>query len=251
MRSALPLLILAACAGPERPAEDVVYRDGSDGGATTGERGTVKITEILWSGTVHADGTRDRSDVFVEIRNESSKPINVSGWRLEIHGGREHGWKLPVTDKALQVGDVLIVAAKSTGCFPDADLVMPELSFPDGDPFSLTLRDADEHLIEGVGSVEQAPFAGGYDLVRSRSMERVHLMFGGDGDRDPSWHFYAGEPCLPGVVTDAEDPSTLRCFEQHPNNDRVAPECRVYTLASPGRPNSPDYSGAYASGSFE
>ena len=36
-----------------------------------------------------------------------------------------------------------------------------------------------------------------------------------------------------------------------PNNDRVAEGCRLHTQASPGRPNSPDYSGAYTTGAFE
>ena len=36
-----------------------------------------------------------------------------------------------------------------------------------------------------------------------------------------------------------------------PNDDRMAEGCKAATWASPGRPNSPDYSGAYASGSLE
>ena len=36
-----------------------------------------------------------------------------------------------------------------------------------------------------------------------------------------------------------------------PNNTRVADGCRRRTLASPGAPSSPDYSGAFSSGSFE
>ena len=35
------------------------------------------------------------------------------------------------------------------------------------------------------------------------------------------------------------------------NDDRIAENCRVRTRGSPGRPNSPDYSGAFATGSFE
>ena len=49
--------------GPEgecvvgHPDEGVDYRDGLDGGTTSGERGTVKISEVLWSGSVADDGT--------------------------------------------------------------------------------------------------------------------------------------------------------------------------------------------------
>jgi hypothetical protein len=77
------------------------------------------------------------------------------------------------------------------------------------------------------------PFSGGYDGVDSRSMEKIELMFGGRGTEPHAWHFY----------TDAE--------VEIPNNDRIAEACVTHTKASPGRANSPDYSGAFASGSFE
>jgi hypothetical protein len=64
-------------------------------------------------------------------------------------------------------------------------------------------------------------------------MERVELMFGGEGFFPQAWHFYT-----PAAV-------------DVPNNDRVDPGCLDRTHASPGRANSPDYSGAYASGSLE
>ena len=67
----------------------------------------------------------------------------------------------------------------------------------------------------------------------SRSMERIELMFGGRGTEPHMWHFYTP------IEVDV------------PNNDKIATECQTYTHASPGRANSPDYSGAYAAGSFE
>jgi len=73
----------------------------------------------------------------------------------------------------------------------------------------------------------------GYDGVSVRAMERLEIMFGGRGDEPSSWHFYTNAPV------------------DVANNDRVAASCRQRTLASPGRPNSPDYSGAFAAGSFE
>ena len=67
----------------------------------------------------------------------------------------------------------------------------------------------------------------------SRSMERVELMFGGRGTEPHMWHFYTPEG------------------DFEPNNLAIADACRGRTYASPGEPNSPDYSGAYAAGSFE
>lgn len=213
--------------------EQVGYRTPEEGQGTSGERGNVVISEILWSGSVTDDGTWDPTDVFIEIRNQGSLPVNLSGWRLELEGSIETGWRIPASDLTLQAGEHRFVAAKTTGCFPEPDWVIDGLILPKGDPFRVTLLDADERLIEPAGSRTMPPFAGGYDLVRSRSMERVELMFGGRGNEPQSWHFYNEvEPDIP-------------------NNDRMADNCREFTLASPGRANSKDYSGALSAGGFE
>jgi hypothetical protein len=254
-----PVLALFATLGcnadPGELTQTVDYRDGSDGGATSGERGTVKITEVLWSGSVTGTGDDrawDPADVFVELRNEGARDVNISGWRLELEGTIDKIWVLPDTELQLGVGQQLFIAAKTSGCFPGADLVLPELKFATGDNFRLTLYDADERLMEPAGSRDMPPLAGGYDFVTSRSMERINLMFGGDGGQPQAWHHYNEYDCPNDVI--AADPEAnvgLNCFEDIPNNDRVATACREHTLASPGRPNSPDYSGAYASGGFE
>lgn len=230
----LALALLAACnPDPGELDQRVDYRDGSDGEGQSGERGSVMITEVLWSGSVRDDGTWDPEDVFLEIKNESTRPVNLSKWRIEQEGTINETYILPEVDWSVQVGEHILVAAKTTGCFPDADMVLPDLRLPLDAPFKLTLMDLDEHLIEPAGSTDMPPYAGGYDLHSSRSMEKVELMFGGRGSEPASWHYY----------TDAETDVV--------NNDRVAEGCRTRTLASPGRANSPDYSGAYSTGSFE
>jgi hypothetical protein len=232
----LPILGLmwAGCnVDPGHPDQDVAYRDGSDGSSHSGERGNIIISEVLWSGSVTNDGTWDTTDVFVELRNEGSRPVNLSGWFLKMEGSSNKTWAIPAVDFEMQVGEHLFIAAKNTGCFPEPDFIIPGLAFPTGDPFRLTLKDRDEHLIEKAGSKTQPPFAGGYDLVTSRSMERVEVMFGARGTQPHIWHYY----------TNAE--------VEIVNNDKVDPNCRALTGASPGRANSPDYSGAFATGSFE
>lgn len=249
MRSLL-LLLFACNPDPGELDETVGYRDGLDGGPTSGERGNVVIAEILWSGSVNAQGVWDPTDVFVEIHNQGNKPVNISSWRLVLSGDVETTWVLPATDRRLEVGDRAVVAHKNTGCFPEADFIVAGMAFPFGDPFELTLLDADERLMEPSGSEHMPPFAGGYDLVASRSMERINLMFGANGGQPEIWKYYAES----GAPDDgSEDPEMLGVYsvDGNPNNDLVKKECRRYTLASPGRANSPDYSGSYASGSFE
>ncbi|MFT4978989.1 MAG: hypothetical protein ACI8S6_004899 [Myxococcota bacterium] len=238
--SPLMFLFLACNPDPGELDQTVGYRDGSDDGPTSGERGSVKISEILWSGSVTNDGTHDSSDVFIEIRNESARPIRITDWQLTVSGAREQTYLIPdpvdesgLEDGFIEVGQHVFIATKTTGCFPAPHFLIPELELPYGDGFRLTLRDADERLIEPVGSEDAPTFAGGYDYVRSRSMERVELMFGGAGSEPSSWHYYT-----PAEV-------------DVPNNTFVAEGCQDNTLASPGLPNSPDYSGAYSTGSFE
>ena len=224
------IAVLVACGAPPDPAQQVGYRDGTDG-ANSGERGTIKITELGWAGSVTNDGDWDAKDVFVEIRNEGVRPVRLDGWFLEMEGDAGNlTWRIPPMDVPLTVGDHLVIAAKTSGCFPNADLVIDGMYFGRGDAFRVTLLDADERLIEPAGNKRMPPFAGIYDGQVVRSMEKIELVFGGRGDEMKSWHHYTTEPV------------------EVPNNDLIADNCRERTLASPGRPNSPDYSGAFSAG---
>jgi hypothetical protein len=247
----LPLVaVLAGCQPDPRADLDqtVDYRDGADGGPTSGERGTVRIHEILWSGSVRDDGTWDPDDVFLELRNEFNRPVDVSQWHLMIDGPERFVVRIPSETPRIEVGGQLLIAARTDGCFPEPDAVIPDLRFPRGDGFRLTLQDADERLMDAAGDRHQPPFAGGYDLVASTSMERIALLFGIDGSMPHAWQFHARRPCPPSV-----DPGRtgLTCFEDVPNNDRMAEACRRLTRGSPGRANALDYSGAFGAGGFD
>ena len=229
-------LLAAACPAPSDEALQVGYRSTLSPGGDNGERGTVKVNEILWSGSIREtdDGVVwDPTDVFIELRNEGLRPLNLSGWRLHIDGVRKEGFRIPDSDLRIEVASELYIAAKTDGCFPEPDFVIPGLRLPLDDPFEVELVDVDERLIEVAGHRDMPPYAGGYDLVVSRSMEMNNMMFGARGSMPHAWHHY----------TEAEVPV--------PNNTRIAPECRRFTLASPGLPNSPDYSGQFASGALD
>ncbi len=241
MRSPLAIAALLLLGGgcnadPGDPAQQVGYRDNTEPGGSSGERGTIVVSEVLWSGTVDASGVRDQGDVFIELRNESNRPMDLSGWFLEVEGAVERTWRIPQREEGqalLEVGGHFLIVARDDRCILGADAVIEDLELPDGGAFRITLMDPDERLIEPAGDKEQPPFAGGWDGVESRSMERVQLMFGGRGTDPHMWHFYT------------------RAEVDVPNNTNLQPGCQEFTLASPGLPNSPDYSGAYATGSLE
>lgn len=246
--------MLAACnADPSDQLQQTVdYRDLLDTGATSGERGTIKIAEVMANGTVRADGRWDPTDVWIELRNESARPVNLSGWFLEIEGSRLRTVRVPASDRRVAVGEQVVITARADGCVRDPDLIAPDLVFPSpGDPFQITLMDADERLIDGAGHADMPPFAGGYDGRAAYAMERIHLMFGQNGGNPQVWQFHNRTPCPNGVAAPEDGAANLSCFEAVPNNDRLLADCRRWTYATPGRPNSPDYSGAYASGGFD
>jgi hypothetical protein len=251
MRGLLAIALLAGCnTDPsDEQTQTVGYRTGEDGGPNSGERGSVKISEMLWSGSVReVDGALrwDPTDIFIEIRNEGDRPMNLSSWQLWVEGTAERTYILPETDVSIDVGGHVFVSTQTretatgdqNGCFLGETWVIEDLRLPYGDPFRVTLRDADERLIEPAGDRHMPPFAGGYDLHTSRSMEKVELMFGGRGSEPQSWHHHTKQ--LPRGVSEVEV-----------NNDRIHPDCQLRTYASPGRPNSVDYSGAFSVGSFE
>ena len=180
MRAFLILMLVTGCnPDPGEADQQVTYRDGLDPSGNSGERGTVRVSELMWSGSVTNDGTWDPEDQFIELRNEGNRPILLSGWQLKVRGGVQATWVLPDLDESLDPGQHMFIATKDTGCFPEPDLVLSEMRLPQGDPISVTLQDLDEHLIDGAGSYDDPPYAGGYDWVVSRSMEKIEIMFGG------------------------------------------------------------------------
>ena len=262
--SILAACLTIACNTPIEPdgrGEQTGYRSGTaaDEYRSNGERGNITITEIFWTGSVRDGGDgfeHDPGDVFIELQNKHPRPIYLTGWLLKIEAGHaneglhlrsrryrsEQTFVLPErrNGQPLYPNEYAIVAAKNTGAFPNADFVVPEFRLPDG-PFEVTLRDVDERLIDHVGDDRKPPFAGSWDGVTSRSMERIQLIFNNRGGRDAAWHSYS--------LNDF-DTGDRAAFHQRLRAN-LAPEYMARTYATPGFPNSPDYSGNTSSGDFQ
>ncbi len=219
---------------PGEPDEQVLYRWEQDDTPSSAERGSVQINEIMWAGSVDDDGNYDPDDVFIELRNEYHRPVNMTGWRLIITGDYELSLRLPEFSEPLDPNDHLVVAAKEDGAFGEVADVIDERLKLGKRAVRVELRDYDHRLIESGGSSVERPFAGGYDLVTVRSMERAQSLFDNIGGQDRSWTANVDD-----VDGNAEARSGIR------------EGWREYTLASPGEPNSADYSGSTAGGAFE
>jgi hypothetical protein len=250
------LLCAAGCAtelDPDDRGQSVGYRSGTanDDFRSNGERGNVRMTEINWAGSVSDTGLYDPQDVYIELQNKHPRPVHLTDWQLIIDSATNHPrdayhastlrarrtYVLPerAGGQPIQPNEYVIVARKNDGAFPNVDYVIPDLEIPK-DFFQITLRDIDDRLIEPGGEEHSEVFAGGYDLVTVRTMERVQLLFSNSGSSEPSWHSYSYN------VFD-EDHAVRQ--------ENIREGFKLFTYGSPGKANSPDYSGNTSSGSFE
>lgn len=237
--------LAAGCPAPPEEALEVGYRDGLTQVGQNGERGNVMISEVLWAGSIKVEDGRalyDPTDIFIELRNTGARPLDVQGWYLQIRGAERQTFRIPEGEPIVMgVAEEVFIAAKTDGCFPEPDAVIEGLELPLGDPFSITLRDVDERLINGAGDYRMPPFAGGYDLVMTRSMEMANIMFGARGNYPHAWHHWTDRP--PADWRESDGPYSYQ--------DKMLESCRQFTGASPGLPNSPDYAGSFASGATD
>lgn len=248
--------------------EQVGYRTGTaaDDYLSNGERGNFMITEINWAGSVEgapgAGRRYDPDDDFIELQNKHNRPMFITGWLLTVETGNDTDglieggsrtkphrktYVIPARadQRPVEPNQFVVIAAKRGGAFADADIFIEDFALPDA-PFSITLRDLDERLIDGAGDARKRPFAGSYDLVTARSMERIQLIFANRGNRESAWHSYALNDPLPGLAADEDSAALHEALRVG-----VAPGYRAFTMATPGMPNSPDYSGFVSSGDFQ
>jgi len=228
---------LLGCNGePETPDRTALYRQpGQSDEPSSGERGSIMITEIGYAGSMENDGTYHPDDVFIEIQSKEERPINMTGWHIKVRGDVSETYRIPEVDP-IHTNEYLVVAAEADGAYADTGdefVTIPDLELSKS-RVHITLEDKDKRLMGSAGSEEQAVFAGGWDTQTVRSMERVQLLFINPGNASRSWHAYSADE---GYY------STEKGYG-------VAEGYRERTLASPGVANSTDYSGSVSSGDF-
>ncbi len=239
--------LLSACAdAPADPRQRIGYRSGVDSDdaalayTSNGERGSCAITEVHFAGSV--EGTLDarvhyEDDVFIEIQNRHPRPIWLTGWRIVVESSQNID-RMP-DDWAFHVDasrSYVLPAPRSGLPIPSGGYVV----IPSGG-FAMELFDIDDRVIDGIGDTHKLVFAGGFDGVTARSMERTQLLFGNRGERDASWHAYSLND-FDGLGADSLH-VVLRAG--------VHPDFATLTFATPGAPNSPDYAGNVSSGELE
>ena len=221
--------LASGCDHPGDSDQSPLYRWAQHDAPSSGERGSMMITEINFAGSVKDDGTHDADDIFIELQNKHPRPINVTGWHLTIDGDVSREYRIPEMKNPISPNDYFVIARKKDGAFQDsADVIIPDLELGTR-RVRVQLRDYDKRMMEDGGSEDEDVFTGGYDTVAVRSMERVQLIFANAGGNARNWHAYSEDEGGAGV----------------------AEGWRKFTLTSPGEANSSDYSGSSTTGSFE
>jgi hypothetical protein len=266
---ALALCALAIGCDEGRPGDErgqsVGYRSGTvaDNYLSSGERGNMNITEVHWAGSVRVTPTGERvhdpDDVFIELQNKHPRPIFLTRWQLVVTVVTGHPrddvrfsdltqrppsrtYLLPERENKQPIAPTsfVVIAAKRDGAFPNADFYLEDLKLP-RDNFDITILDIDDRLIDPAGNARWRVYAGAWDLVTARSMERIQQVFANVGSRETAWHSYS--------LSDQAATETERALHADLTQN-VAPDYRQFTLCSPGRANSPDYSGNTSFGDF-
>jgi hypothetical protein len=264
MLASAAVLSIVACdlePQPDQRDQTVGYRSGTvnDDYLSSGERGNVSISEVNWAGSVESVGDgfiHHPDDVFIELQNRHNRPTHFTRWLLTVEtgvamdtlhaerndGNRSWAYILPTREnnRPVEPNEFFVVAARRDGAFQQADYYIEDLHLPDA-PFRITLQDLDERLIDSVGDDRKPVFAGAWDGVTSRSMERTQLLFNNRGDRDMAWHSYSLNDFS------VEEQATLH----ERLRSEIAESFRARTFASPGFPSTPDYSGSFSSGDFQ
>ena len=239
------------------------YRSGVEVGNTafdytsSGERGSMWVTEVNWAGSVEGAlnaRVHHPDDIFIEIQNRHPRDMWLTRWIVVVktssnldrlpndylfRNDATRAWVLPAprSGRPLAPNAYAVIAARDDGAFASADYIVPGFTLPQG-PFEIELYDPDERIIDAVGDVHKELFAGAWDQVTARSMERSQVLFGNLGGRDASWHSYSLNDFDQGSL--GQQHAELRA--------NVAEGWRTLTFATPGLPNSPDYSGSVSSG---
>lgn len=156
----------------------------------------VMISEINWAGSMADDKDDNYRDKFVELKNMTDKPINISGWQLwglvnKIY--RVLGHIFP-KNTVIPANGHLVLYYSLTGSAFDYTTAygtfdkMSEMYNSSGQNYvNLTLKDPWQNIVDKAGAGDKdnqtAPFAGEQGTTQYASMVRI----GPDGTLAASW----------------------------------------------------------------
>ncbi len=147
----------------------------------------VVINELLWMGS-----DRSSSDEWIELRNLTTAPIDLTGWQLTKHSGGAEVPMLTFPNGTIAAQGYFLIANYSETHANSALDITPDLVTSDvalaNSALQITLYDAAGVLIDRADDGSGNPLSGVYDNAAEKyiSMERNRVP--GDGQLAQSWH---------------------------------------------------------------
>lgn len=142
--------------------------------------GSVVLNEIMWMGSASAS-----TDEWLELRNTTSNPIDLSGWKLE--GAATGSTVIAILSGSIPANGFFIISnfeASSSILNVPSDFVTTTIQL-DNTGLQITLRNPSNTLIDRADDGAGAPFKGDNGSIK-KSMERNATP--GDGTVSTNWH---------------------------------------------------------------
>lgn len=196
-------------------------------------RGAVAISEVAWMGSYSNAGTSDGDDEFVELYNNTSTALNLSGWKINC---TTDAASAPTTAVTLPGGVIiapngfLVIARKNTGAFAAADLTVETFGFSNATIACQLMNGIDNAPIDNIGDSIK-PFDTIVNFGTNDSTNRIRRSM---------------------ERLDVSAPGTSAVnWKSSSENSLVAPTHRESTFATPGASNSPTTAITLINPSFE
>lgn len=160
--------------------------------------GDVVINEVMWMGS-----TQSSADEWIELKNTTSKTIDIGGWKIE-NAFSSGGTLVIPSGKSISPNGFFLISNYSEDSSNSAlnivpDLVDSGLSLSDSGNGNLVLKNSDGDIIdEAKGDFWPV----GTNGTLKQSMERNDVP--GDGTLASSWHTCEDEHCNDTIYWDVE-----------------------------------------------
>ncbi len=145
---------------------------------------SIVINELLWMGS-----SASANDEWVELRNTTANPVDLTGWRLTKVSSGTEVTMLMLPAVTIEADGYLLIAndpAATSRLAVEPDVVDPAISLVNS-KLQITVYDAANSFVDRADDGSGAPLAGAYENGAVwKSMERN--PFGADGTVAASWH---------------------------------------------------------------
>lgn len=163
-------------------------------------RGTLCITEVHWAGSIDEYGNNDYpDDDFIELRNYTMGPIDVSNWSIHVQGDYSFIISIP-EGTVLSPDEYYTVGHTRARAFNNLSYTNKKFKLPNT-PFIVKIKDGGGTTSDSIDFTGKSYLPGGMSLplLRKSAVRRIEFFGPEPGDLDYNWMTY-NAPNGPGAL---------------------------------------------------